>query len=223
MPFRIGETRLLLFIIEDEKIEANNGCNSTITFSISSASTHHQKLKREPDILMEVNSVPIVADNVHIDAEEFLGCSNDGEAYSKISDLLASLCINSNDKQRIGNNIVMQTRIIARKNSSSSSGNHKLLINVEMQLKTVYWWQRTVPATCSSIANLERGRLGDFVLDAPSQCSICLDEFQALSQIKRMPCLHIFHSHCIDQWLSLSHKCPLCRFEMPASCINFTY
>ena len=48
------------------------------------------------------------------------------------------------------------------------------------------------------------------------QCSVCLDDFEAGSEAKEMPCKHKFHSGCILPWLELHSSCPVCRYQMPA-------
>ena len=44
-------------------------------------------------------------------------------------------------------------------------------------------------------------------------CGICLSNFAANEEIKRLPCSekHIFHKHCADTWLSKQSVCPYCR------------
>ena len=43
-------------------------------------------------------------------------------------------------------------------------------------------------------------------------CSICLDEFDKDSKIRKIDCTHLFHSECIDKWLlENNYKCPICR------------
>ncbi|KAJ8421347.1 hypothetical protein Cgig2_027955 [Carnegiea gigantea] len=43
-------------------------------------------------------------------------------------------------------------------------------------------------------------------------CAICLAEFQERERVKEIPyCRHVFHSDCIDKWLSSHVTCPLCR------------
>ncbi|XP_057981218.1 probable E3 ubiquitin-protein ligase ATL45 [Malania oleifera] len=78
---------------------------------------------------------------------------------------------------------------------------------------------RAVPATTASVAALETA-----TVDGPSSgsgtgsgsvCVICLEEFLVGSEVRRMPCSHVFHGDCIVQWLGKSHFCPLCRFSMP--------
>ncbi|OQR83246.1 hypothetical protein ACHHYP_14919 [Achlya hypogyna] len=48
---------------------------------------------------------------------------------------------------------------------------------------------------------------------APSgntKCSICLHDFRQDEELRALPCLHMFHSGCIDQWLLTQSKCPIC-------------
>uniref|UniRef100_A0A7S4U9B9 RING-type domain-containing protein n=2 Tax=Guillardia theta TaxID=55529 RepID=A0A7S4U9B9_GUITH len=42
-------------------------------------------------------------------------------------------------------------------------------------------------------------------------CSICLGNFFTGEDCRMLPCLHVFHKNCIDQWLSMSQECPLCK------------
>lgn len=43
-------------------------------------------------------------------------------------------------------------------------------------------------------------------------CAICLEQFTSNSQVKKLPCRHIFHPECVDQWLIRSvGECPVCK------------
>uniref|UniRef100_A0ACD5Y2M8 Uncharacterized protein n=1 Tax=Avena sativa TaxID=4498 RepID=A0ACD5Y2M8_AVESA len=43
-------------------------------------------------------------------------------------------------------------------------------------------------------------------------CPICLHEFQAGDNARRLPaCGHVFHLACIDSWLLWKPQCPMCR------------
>jgi len=41
-------------------------------------------------------------------------------------------------------------------------------------------------------------------------CSICLNDYEEGDELRRLPCTHLFHSPCIDRWLSNHLTCPLC-------------
>ncbi|KAL7121550.1 hypothetical protein ACP275_02G188900 [Erythranthe tilingii] len=43
-------------------------------------------------------------------------------------------------------------------------------------------------------------------------CAICLADYVPKDTIMFLPeCQHCFHADCIDQWLSIKAKCPICR------------
>mmetsp|Transcript_59857 Transcript_59857/g.160424 ORF Transcript_59857/g.160424 Transcript_59857/m.160424 type:complete len:102 (+) Transcript_59857:242-547(+) len=45
-----------------------------------------------------------------------------------------------------------------------------------------------------------------------SQCQICLDDYADGDELRTLPCNHVFHKQCVDQWLQLkSNSCPTCR------------
>ena len=43
-------------------------------------------------------------------------------------------------------------------------------------------------------------------------CPICYDEFEPDTDVKVLPCKHIFHPDCIKRWLTeFKHTCPVCK------------
>ncbi|CAN6339575.1 unnamed protein product [Urochloa humidicola] len=51
---------------------------------------------------------------------------------------------------------------------------------------------------------------------AAEECAVCLECYEAGDALRKMPCAHAFHEHCIFGWLAVSRLCPLCRFALPA-------
>lgn len=48
-------------------------------------------------------------------------------------------------------------------------------------------------------------------------CSICLETPVVGDDLKRLPCMHAFHKHCIDQWLQHQGVCPVCKANIVPS------
>ncbi|XP_052177401.1 E3 ubiquitin-protein ligase At4g11680-like [Diospyros lotus] len=46
------------------------------------------------------------------------------------------------------------------------------------------------------------------------ECCICLCKFKEKEEIRQLPCCHIFHLKCVDQWLRIISSCPLCKQEI---------
>ncbi|KAI9115548.1 hypothetical protein K1719_013217 [Acacia pycnantha] len=43
------------------------------------------------------------------------------------------------------------------------------------------------------------------------ECCICLAKYRENEQVRQLPCSHMFHQNCVDQWLSIVTCCPLCK------------
>ncbi|XP_069101835.1 E3 ubiquitin-protein ligase Arkadia-like isoform X1 [Argopecten irradians] len=52
--------------------------------------------------------------------------------------------------------------------------------------------------------------------EQPEKCTICLSEFEETEDVRRLPCMHLFHIECVDQWLTSNKKCPICRVDIEA-------
>lgn len=44
-----------------------------------------------------------------------------------------------------------------------------------------------------------------------TNCCICLEQIENGEKVKRLPCMHFFHSKEIDCWLQKSKLCPICK------------
>ncbi|KAL7541949.1 hypothetical protein ACHAWF_007063 [Thalassiosira exigua] len=69
-------------------------------------------------------------------------------------------------------------------------------------------------ASSEEISSLPVSKVGDPERDLPEdkrQCSICLDEFSRGDERTSLPCLHSFHSQCVNRWLSSNGTCPVCK------------
>jgi RING finger protein 165 len=56
---------------------------------------------------------------------------------------------------------------------------------------------------------------------ASTACSICTEDFAEGVKLRLLPCNHLYHPHCIDQWLTnRSRTCPLCRVNLAASSVK---
>lgn len=49
---------------------------------------------------------------------------------------------------------------------------------------------------------------------ANTSCAVCLSDLDAKDLVKELPCRHVFHASCIDEWLNRSSLCPLCKGDI---------
>ncbi|KAJ4828780.1 hypothetical protein Tsubulata_023757 [Turnera subulata] len=46
------------------------------------------------------------------------------------------------------------------------------------------------------------------------ECCICLAKYREKEEVTQLPCSHMFHLKCVDQWLRIISCCPLCKQEL---------
>ncbi|XP_016980315.1 uncharacterized protein LOC108045482 [Drosophila rhopaloa] len=52
------------------------------------------------------------------------------------------------------------------------------------------------------------------------KCAICLTLFEIENDVRRLPCMHLFHTDCVDQWLVTNKHCPICRVDIETHMAN---
>ncbi|KAH8739434.1 ring finger [Cryptosporidium ryanae] len=45
-------------------------------------------------------------------------------------------------------------------------------------------------------------------------CVICLNNIKDEDLIRSLPCSHIYHHNCIDEWVKIKSSCPLCNTSL---------
>ncbi|CAK9160065.1 unnamed protein product [Ilex paraguariensis] len=107
------------------------------------------------------------------------------------------------EQNRLNNDFVLYfERAISRPRSQRALMNEAVLAS------------KSKPATLSSVEALEEVKLVSS--DVPTElCTICQEDSLVGTNVRRMPCSHMFHKECIMKWLKGSHICPLCRFMLP--------
>ncbi|XP_024028089.1 E3 ubiquitin-protein ligase SDIR1 isoform X2 [Morus notabilis] len=73
------------------------------------------------------------------------------------------------------------------------------------------------PSSSSLAATEQDSRKEDGKLKASEDeltCSICLEQVSRGEFIRSLPCLHQFHTNCIDPWLRQQGTCPVCKFRV---------
>ncbi|DBA04785.1 TPA: hypothetical protein N0F65_004422, partial [Lagenidium giganteum] len=61
-----------------------------------------------------------------------------------------------------------------------------------------------------------KGSSGDDV------CPICLIDFEDDEDVRKLPCKHIFHVPCVDEWLKRNTSCPMCKGNVDLSTDHIT-
>ena len=95
-----------------------------------------------------------------------------------------------NESERIDNQFIGQNEIDSN-NNNNSEGNNIFDNFCEVKIK--------------NISKLE---------ESNKKCAICLEKFNSKVKVIILPCIHIFHRSCINNWIEKQKNCPICKFEL---------
>lgn len=95
----------------------------------------------------------------------------------------------------------------------SRRANQAMMKAVEMEISSS---NCTVPAERCWASGLVPWKVHGSDMDRLDQCMICVEEMFLGEEATILPCSHVFHSSCIEKWLQVGHKCPLCGFKLPS-------
>ncbi|KAI8914723.1 hypothetical protein DFJ77DRAFT_463072 [Powellomyces hirtus] len=70
------------------------------------------------------------------------------------------------------------------------------------------------PASTALIAALPEIKIAKSDLVHHAECSVCQDEYTEGETVTALPCKHLFHPPCIENWLKVNGTCPVCRFSL---------
>ena len=83
-------------------------------------------------------------------------------------------------------------------------------------------YSRENPTDAAIVSELPEQRIDDIKkLDKDKQnCVICMEDFKNGDKSTNLPCLHMFHTNCIQSWLKTQNTCPICKFKLTPDNIN---
>ncbi|OQS02139.1 WD domain-containing protein [Thraustotheca clavata] len=65
--------------------------------------------------------------------------------------------------------------------------------------------------------NLDEMHVSSALICVNMECPVCLLGFNETCAYVELPCSHVFHRVCVEQWVCKSPTCPVCRLELNKS------
>ena len=83
-------------------------------------------------------------------------------------------------------------------------------------------YRRDNPTDAAIVSELPETKIDDInKLDNDKKnCVICMEDFKNGDKSTNLPCLHMFHTNCIQSWLKTQNTCPICKFKLTPENIN---
>ena len=66
-------------------------------------------------------------------------------------------------------------------------------------------------ATDTLINTLPVETISERLNESEKTCPVCLNDMDVGDEVRNLPCRHLFHKDCVDEWLRVNASCPTCR------------
>ena len=121
--------------------------------------------------------------------------------------------------QGFNNNPQGMRRIVIPLSVMGSGGNQN---DLNEMIERMLHYSRENPTDQAIVSELPETKIDDIKkLDKDKQnCVICMEDFKNGDVTTNLPCLHMFHTNCIQSWLKTQNTCPICKFKLTAENIN---
>ncbi|PPE00257.1 hypothetical protein GOBAR_DD02735 [Gossypium barbadense] len=107
-------------------------------------------------------------------------------------------------------------RILMLSITGEGSGFEGLLDQLsEMEIQNIGRYENP-PASKAAVEAMATVEINETHILNELYCGVCKEPFELGTQVRNMPCNHLYHSECILPWLELRNSCPVCRNELPA-------
>ena len=118
-----------------------------------------------------------------------------------------------------GNISGMRRIMIPMSFTGSGGGNQNELNDL---IERMLHYSRENPTDATIVSELPETQIDDIKkLDKDKQnCVICMEDFKNGDKSTNLPCLHMFHTNCIQSWLKTQNTCPICKFKLTQDNIN---
>ncbi|GAB0491027.1 hypothetical protein MMPV_002270 [Pyropia vietnamensis] len=63
----------------------------------------------------------------------------------------------------------------------------------------------------TTTADAGTGTAVDADAECGDACAVCLFEPEDGESVRRLPCSHLYHAHCIEAWAGRNNRCPVCN------------
>ena len=83
-------------------------------------------------------------------------------------------------------------------------------------------YRRDNPTDAAIVSELPETKIDDInkLEEDKKNCVICMEDFKNGDKSTNLPCLHMFHTNCIQSWLKTQNTCPICKFKLTQDNIN---